>query len=201
MHAAVTGTVRMRYDSSLMERLGDLIDRGRLRPEDARVNTPKVTALSDPMEMTGSAPAAYQRSVFNALLRDRTMLGIRQVNTCSAVRIDGLVDLDDGRRLALEVKYRMNWPKACQACAQIAWFKNYEPMVQYELSGGLVVFEEFSGDWARRKAKWLLENGWNYWLTDHQFAEGLPVRLLRFRDGRFESYEVALAAAEADVVL
>ena len=123
------------------------------------------------------------------------MLGIKQVNQCRNVRIDGLLELKDGRKLALEIKYRMNWPKACQACAQISWFKNYPPTKQYELAGGVVVFENFSGDWADRKPKWLLENGWNYWLTDHQYAEGLPVRLLRFRDGTFESYEMAFAGA------
>jgi hypothetical protein len=180
-----------------MERLADLIDRGQLSPEHARVNSPTVSALSNPLETNGNAAAAYERNVFNALLLDRSMLGLKQVNRCRNVRIDGLLELEDGRRLALEVKYRMNWPKACQACAQIAWFKNYERVKEYKLSGGVVVFEEFSSDWKRRKPKWLLENGWNYWLTDHQYAGGLPVRILRFRDGRFESYEMALASAQS----
>jgi hypothetical protein len=42
----------------------------------------------------------------------------------------------------------MNWEKACQACAQIIWFKNYPPTKQYRLSGAIVVFEEFTGDCA-----------------------------------------------------
>lgn len=178
-----------------MDSLAELLDRGQLSPEHARVNSPTVTALSNTLEPAGSAATAYEREVFNALLRNRSMLGIKQVNKCRNVRIDGLLELEDGRKLALEIKYRMNWPKACQACAQISWFKNYPPTKQYDLAGGVVVFEEFSSDWARHKPKWLLENGWNYWLTDHQYAEGLPVRLLRFRDGTFESYEMALAAA------
>lgn len=180
-----------------MERLGDLVDRTSLLAEEARVNTPKVVALSGPMEANGNPAAAYETSVFNALLRGRSTLGIKTVNQCRNVRVDGLLELDDGRLLALEIKYRMNWPKACQACAQIIWFKSYPPTMQYALAGGVVVFEEFSGDWARRKPKWVLENGWNYWLTDHQTVEGLPVRLLKFRDGAFESYEMALSAARA----
>lgn len=143
----------------------------------------------------GNATKVYEIEVFNALLRDRSALGIRQVNQCRNVRIDGLLELDDGRRLALEIKYRMNWPKACQALAQVSWFKNNPATKKYGLSGAVVVFEEFTGDWVRRKPKWLLENGWNFWLTDHKEIEGLPTRLLRFRNGAFESYEMALAAA------
>lgn len=183
-----------------MERLGDLIDRGRLSPEAARTNAPALRPLEEPLPAVGNAAAAYERAVLNAFLRDRSTLGIERVNQCRNVRIDGLLDLDDGRRLALEVKYRMNWEKACQACAQVGWFKNYPPTMHYALSGGVVVFEEFSGDWARRKPKWVLENGWNYWLTDHQSIEGLPVHLVRFRHGAFESYDMAFSAAQAAAV-
>jgi hypothetical protein len=94
-----------------VESLADLLDRGQLSPEHARVNSPTVTALSNALEANGNAATAYEREVFNALLRDRSMVGIKHVNLCRNVRIDGVLELEDGRRLALEVKYRMNWPK------------------------------------------------------------------------------------------
>lgn len=179
-----------------MEPLATLIGR-EPSPEDARVNTPTVQAIDAPLAPKGNAATVFEIAVFNALLRERSILGIKQVSRCRNVRIDGLLELDGGQRLAVEVKYRMNWEKACQACAQVIWFNNYPPTKQYRLDAAIVVFEEFTGDWARRKSSWLLENGWNYWLTDHREADGVPVRLVRFRDDAFESYEMAYAAAAA----
>jgi hypothetical protein len=53
---------------------------------------------------------------------------------------------------------------------------------------GLVVFDEFSRDWLRKKSAWQLENGWNFWYSDHQDLEGLRVDLICFRRGVFEAY-------------
>jgi hypothetical protein len=63
------------------------------------------------------------------------------------------------------------------------------------LTSGLVVFETFTGDWARRKPNWLLENGWSFFYMDHREVEGLRVDLLRLRNGLLESFPTALAAA------
>jgi hypothetical protein len=93
-----------------------------------RLRRPTVRALDAPIAPKGNAATAFEIAVFNALLCERSTLGIKQVNRCRNVRIDGLLDLEDGRRLAVEIKYRMNWEKACQACAQIIWFKNYPPL-------------------------------------------------------------------------
>jgi hypothetical protein len=57
-----------------------------------------------------------------------------QFGRAGNVRIDALLDLTDGRRVALE-----------------------RPP-----SSGLVVFESFTGDWTRQRPGWLLENGWDY---------------------------------------
>src|SRR5438552_10627191 len=107
-----------------IEPLANLIDSDP-SPENARVNSPTVRALDAPIAPKGNAATAFEIAVFNALLRERSTLGIKQVSRCRNVRIDGLLDLEDGRRLAVEIKYRMNWEKACQACAQIIWFKKY----------------------------------------------------------------------------
>jgi hypothetical protein len=85
-----------------------------------------------------------------------------------------LLDLDDGRRIALEIKYAMNWEKACQACAQFGWYRTRVEAKEKPLSSGLVVFETFTGDWARKKRNWLLENGWtsSTWTTRRWKASG-----------------------------
>jgi len=52
---------------------------------------------------------------FNFLLANKVSLGIKAVLKFTALLLDGAVELVDGRRLAVEIKYRMNWEKACVA--------------------------------------------------------------------------------------
>jgi hypothetical protein len=181
-----------------VQSLADLISR-EISPEPGRVNRPATHRIDAPIPTRGTetAPHAFEIGVFNFLLEQRQPLGISAVWRCRNVRIDGLLDLEDGRRMALEIKYRMNWEKACQACAQFGWYRTYVEAKEKPLSAGLVVFETFTSDWARRKRHWLLENGWSFFYTDHREVEGLRVDLVRLRDGTLESFETALAAARA----
>jgi hypothetical protein len=183
-----------------MESLADLISR-EVGSEPGRTNSPAAAPFNTRVEPKGTetAPHAFEIAVFNFFLLHKKPLGISAVWRCRNVRIDGLIDLDDGQRLALEIKYRMNWQKACQACAQFGWYRTHvEASAEKPLSSGLVVFEEFSGDWARRKPKWLLENGWSFFYTDHREVEGLKVDLIRLRNGALESFGAALAAAQEE---
>jgi hypothetical protein len=117
--------------------------------------------------------------------------GVERVWMCKNSRVDGLVEVrvddDQTMRLGLEIKYRMDWPKACQACAQIAWYQERVPLLGGDpIVGGLVVFEEFAQDWKKiPKKKRLLENGWGYWYTDHPHVhvngQVLPLHLARYR--------------------
>jgi hypothetical protein len=108
------------------------------------------------------------------------------------------MELDDGRYVGVEIKYRMNWDKACQACHQLAWYvERVQPTGSVQLDAGIVIFEEFSGDWARRSPSRLLENGWNYWYTDHHQVGGLRLDLMRVRDDTIETYPAALSTARA----
>lgn len=181
-----------------MESLADLISRD-ISPEPGRVNTPAAHPIDSPILATGAEtePRAFEITVFNFLLEKKDPLGVSAVWRCRNVRVDGLIDLADGRRVALEIKYRMNWEKACQACAQFGWYRTRVEATEKPLSGGLVVFEAFTGDWARRKATWLLQNGWSFFYMDHREVEGLRVDLVRLRDGIFETFPSALAAARA----
>lgn len=140
---------------------------------------------------TESAPAAFERATLNFLAEHREALGIRSVWRYKNARIDALVELTDGRRLAVEVKFRMNWEKACQACAQVGWFRTRGNPID----GGIVIFEEFTGDWAREKGRWRVEPGWSYFYTDHRRVEGVRVDLLRLRAGKLESFVDALVSA------
>jgi hypothetical protein len=179
-----------------LESIADLISRD-IAPEPGRVNAPAAHLIDTPLVVIGTEtePHAFEIAVFNFLLAHKELLGISAVWRCRNVRIDGLVDLTDGQRVALEIKYRMNWEKACQACAQFGWYRTHVEAKEKPLSGGLVVFEAFTGDWARSKSSWLLENGWSFFYTDHREVEGLRVDLLRVREGKFESFPSALAAA------
>jgi hypothetical protein len=181
-----------------MQSIAELIARD-IAPEPARVNAPTARLIEAPVLATGndSDPHAFEVEVFNVLLAQKERLGISALWRCRNARIDGLIDLLDGRRVALEIKYRMNWEKACQACAQIAWYRNRVEGKEKPLSNGVVVFGTFSGDWARRKPTWLLENGWNFFYMDHREVEGLRVDLVRVRDSALESFSTALAAAQA----
>jgi hypothetical protein len=181
-----------------MEPLTDLISCD-ISPEPGRVNSPAAHPIDVPVVAIGTEKEAhaYEITVFNFLLAHKEKLGISALWRCRNVRVDGLIDLVDGRRVALEIKYRMNWEKACQACAQFGWYRTHVEAKEKPLTSGLVVFETFTGDWARRKPKWLLENGWSFFYMDHREVEGLRVDLVRLRDGTLESFTSALADARS----
>ena len=181
-----------------MEHLSNLTCRN-IVPEPARVYKPRIRRIEAPVTTKGTAPvsAAYEAAVFNFLLSRKTSLGIAETWRCKNVRVDGLLDLNNGTRLGLEIKYRMNWEKACQANSQIRWFLNHREAKTRRLTSAIVVFEEFSGDWARKAPSRFLENGWNYWYTDHHDLDGFRVDLVRLRADSFESFFDALDAARA----
>jgi hypothetical protein len=135
----------------------------------------------------------YENEVFNFLLGNRKLLGIAKVLMFKALLMDGAVEFADGRRLALEIKFRMNWEKACQAEWQFRNFLKRSEAGEGPVVGGLVFFEAFSADWAQRPASRTLENGWNYWYEGHCDVEGLPLHLVRLREGQLEVYPEVLA--------
>ncbi len=141
-----------------------------------------------PNDLSGrnNEPAVFEHAVFGYLFDHKGQLSIRAVLRARALRVDGLVELDDGRRIAVEVKYRLNWAKATQALRQIEWFHEHPDVGSVD--GGLVFFEEFSGDWARPISK-TAPNGQAGWrLFDEEAAptksnHGLSVRAIRLRGG------------------
>jgi hypothetical protein len=134
----------------------------------------------------------YEAEVFNYLVTNKVSLGIKTVMRFSCLLVEGAVDLTDGRRLTIEVKYRMNWGKACQAECQFRNFLKRHTEDAGPVQGGLVFFEEFSGDWDHQTASRNKPNGWDNWYIGHSQVENLRVDLLRFCGGTLESYPMAV---------
>src|SRR5262245_6325484 len=105
-----------------MPTLSELIGRT-ITPEAKDSNKPKVVTLSAPIQPnTVKEHGRYEADVFNFLLAHKEPLGIKAVMKFSALFVDGAVELIDGKRLTVEVKFRMNWEKACQAEWQFRTF-------------------------------------------------------------------------------
>jgi hypothetical protein len=181
-----------------LEPLASLLE-ARILPEPARVNRPTTMLLTAPLVARSAATAAgaYETTVLNFLLAEREHLGISHLWRCRSSRVDALAELDDGRRIGIEIKYRMNWEKACQAGHQFTWYRERVQTKETALAAGVVVFERFSGDWARHSPSRVLENGWNYWYADHHDVDGLRIDLIRLSQNGMETYPEALAAAQA----
>ncbi len=177
-----------------LESLAVLIKRDIRPPECAVPREPVFQPVDARLPETGTQPAAFEAKAFNFLLAKKHSLGIARLLRCKNARIDGLIELEDGCRVGLEIKYRMNWEKACQACAQMAFYQRHFAGDQ-KLDSGLVVFERFSADWARKKtAGSPVEIGWSHWYLEHHDAEGLRMDLARIQDDNFESLPSSLAA-------
>jgi hypothetical protein len=176
--------------------LAELIGRA-ITPEAKDRHSPTTVTLSGPIQPnTEKAHGQYEADVFNFLLANKEPLGIRVVMKFTALLLDGAVELIDGRRVTVEVKFRMNWEKACQAEWQFRNFLKRTDARPFPVAGGIVVFEEFSGDWTRQAACRLLENGWSHWYRGHAEVDGFRLDLLRLRAGKLEAFPIADALVE-----
>ena len=146
---------------------------------------PSVTRLVTPLARSGATPTArFEQQVFNFLLAHRHRLGIADVFFCRNLVIDGLLRLHDGRFVLLEAKYRRNWSLACRAEWQIRQFLQTPTGHDYRARHAIVVFEQFSGDWAHPMAG--VECGWRNWFRDYYWAKDrcpIHISLVRFSQG------------------
>jgi hypothetical protein len=178
-----------------MTTLSELIGRS-ITPEAKDRKNPAVVTLSVPIHPnTEKAHGKYEADVFNFFLANSEPLGLKAVMRFTALTLDGAVELLDGRRFTVEVKFRMNWEKACQAEWQFRRFLKRKDG-PFPVDGGIVVFEEFSGDWSTQAACRLLENGWSHWYRGHADVDGRPLDLLRLRAGRLEGFPIVNAIIE-----
>lgn len=178
-----------------MTTLSELISRC-ITPEAKDPNRPKTETLSALVHAKSTKPHdQYEAEVFNFLLVNKEELGIKNVMKFTALVVDGAVELLDGKRLTVEIKFRMNWEKACQAEWQFKTFLKNTDRMPFPVDGGLVFFEEFSGDWNRQAGCRLLVNGWSHWYRGHSEVDGLRLDLLRLYRGKLEGFPLADATA------
>jgi hypothetical protein len=167
-------------------------------PEVKKRKKAKVSPLSVPLDWPDDSkpPSRYEYHVFKFLLENKDTLGIQTVFKFENLRVDGAILLLDKRRLAIEIKLRMNWMKACQAQYQFGRFLlTDEAKTHPAVSGAIVFFEDFEGNgWEKRPKYKVLEDGWNNWYTSHFKVEGHRLDLFRLRQQEFDCYKSAYAA-------
>jgi hypothetical protein len=169
-----------------------------IKPEGRKRRNPVVKPLAGPIPCPANAnlPRRYECEVFNFLWENREALGIDTVFGFRNLFVDGAVLLADGRRLAIEIKMRMNWSKALQAGAEFRRFLQTAEATARPVQGAIVFFETFKGaGWHRRAKGRLLENGWNHWYASHCDVEGHRADLFKLCGGRLESYGQAMGDA------
>src|SRR5262245_50285970 len=95
-----------------------------VKPEERKRHKPVVTRLVTPLCLPDSAklPRKFECEVFNFLLANKDALGVESVFRFKNLFVDGAISLTDNRRLAVEVKLRMNWSKALQAESEFRRF-------------------------------------------------------------------------------
>jgi hypothetical protein len=120
-----------------MPTMSELIGR-MITPEAKDCHRPTVVAISSPIDAnTEKAYGQYEADVFNFLLANKESLGIKVVMKFAALLVDGAVELIDGRRFTVEVKFRMNWEKACQAEWQFRTFVKQTDVRPFPVDGGI----------------------------------------------------------------
>jgi len=166
-----------------------------IKPEERKRREEKVRILSLPLDCPENAkrPRKYECEVFKFLLEKKDTLGIETVFKFENLKVDGAILLVDGRRLAVEIKLRMNWTKALQAGSEFRRFLLTSEARTHPVNGAIVFFEKFDGSGWQVKAKCrLLENGWNHWYTSHSKIDGYRVDLFRVCQGELGYYGLEL---------
>jgi hypothetical protein len=170
-----------------MKTLHELINQRPIAEEKTR-REGNVTEWKPQYLSSENEPAAFQCRVFNFLLEQARELGIRKVFAFRNLVVDGAVDLVDGKRLIVEVKYKMNWLKACQAGWQFrAFLKRHNEPPAGPVRGGIVIFEKFSGDWSNHAETRSRQNGWNSWYMGHCDVDGFRLDLLKLTSQGLEA--------------
>ena len=148
----------------------------------------KLPILSPLNDTTSTEALNYESSVFNYLLDNKDALGISKLFKLKNQRMDGEIELNTGGIVAFEIKYRMNWLKACQSGYQFRQYLRHRESSAGPLQGGIVFFEEFSGDWDRTFGNRPRKLGWDGWYLTHHKIDEFPFQLVRLREGTMQTY-------------
>lgn len=168
-----------------MAKLTELIDTITEPTEKYVSKSPSIESIKPQVKPYKSAAKRFETNVFNFLSSNRTELGIANVSRLLNQRIDGIIETESSELLLLEIKYVMNWDNACRCNCQFEQYFKISKDQSQKCKRGIVIFEEFSGDWNRRPDKRKLEKGWHNWYQEHakMFSRPFPIFLLQF-DGK-----------------
>jgi hypothetical protein len=132
---------------------------------------------------------AYEDEVFTFLFKRKNSLGIERIYRFKNQLIDGTLELPNSDLVAMEIKLRMNWMKACQSGFQFRHFLTMSGTNKSRIKAGIVFFEEFSGGWEdKRWPSRPIQLGWVAWYREHNRANDLPLHSVRFAQGELETY-------------
>jgi hypothetical protein len=183
--SSVVSWAASRFDTVMLT-IPDILNQ---QPEPKDVSHPAAKTqevLSTPLKQQTTAHYAYEDEVFAFLCNNRSLLGIDRVYRFKNQSMDGELVLQDGAAVPIEIKFRMNWLKACQANWQFARFLKLTGRTSCKT--GIVFFEEYSGDWDITAKSRSIPNGWIRWYKEHYQLQGLDFHLVRLRNGEIQTY-------------
>lgn len=118
----------------------------------------------------------FEKRAFIHLFDNVEKHAIEKIFVANNMRVDGLLELDDGKVILLEMKYRLNWFKSSNARVEFQTFVT-DPLIQKEFQkhfpekqpeGALIIFERFSHDWEKRTWNSLHEDGWSLFYEEEE---------------------------------
>ena len=137
----------------------------------------------------------FEKDVFTFLFKNKSKLGIDKLFRIYNCRIDGALKLRDRSEFVLlEIKYRLNWFKACNARIEFQLFNNHFVnkltfIDRNEIHSGLIIFEEFSGDWKKQAKKRKRKNGWYLFYEEENFLKSndFKIDIGQFKDNKLRT--------------
>ena len=137
-----------------------------------------------------STALVFQYSIWEYLNNNKSIYKISKVISLNAADVDGIVILENGATILIEVKYALNWFKCCNARTEIQLFlrkkKYLELIPEYAMpSAGLIIFKEFSSDWKNIRTKDQVERGWiNFYDEQKYFNSDFKIDIIQFNEGK-----------------
>jgi hypothetical protein len=113
---------------------------------------PRLIEVIEPLPPPASnrKDLCYEKEVFNYMLKHKCGLGISNIYRLKNARADGLLRLDNGKIVLLEIKYALNCNKGSVARISFQRFmiqRIYEKLSIDRPENALIVFHQFSNLW------------------------------------------------------
>lgn len=140
----------------------------------------------------------FEKEVFVHLFDNARALGIDKIYDLNMVRVDGLLKLDSGKVVLVEMKYALNWKTSCNARVEFQLFfegtyhgKPFREYIPEKLpEAALIIFNKFSSDWNETRECWERIDGWNFFYEEEKILGSkfptVPVRIARFSDNKLK---------------